>query len=421
MKQYTYPTLGETVYRHTLPNGLPIAVVPKKGFTRKQAYFVTDFGSIHTQFTMDGKEYRIPDGVAHFLEHKLFDMPGRDITEDFSALGASPNAFTGYDMTAYYFSCTDHFPQCLELLLEFVSQPYFTQETVDKEQGIIAQEIIMNEDSPDTRIFENLMQAMYREHPGKQPILGTRESISTITPQILRDTHRAFYRPDNMFLCVVGDVDPEEVCRIAERILPREPGPQVTAPRQWPEDLSCIRSEVYDKMEVAMPTLQLGFKCQPLGKGPEAIRQEFIGDLAADILFSDTSPLYLRMYEEGLIDASFGGGLETVEGMCMLSASGDCDEPLKVRQAIWDYAANLEQIDDETLLRLKRSAMGRRLRALDSFDSTCFRLCAYHFSDFDYFQFPAIYEAITPQEVLSYIRENVIPERCCLSVIEPIH
>ena len=159
MTRSQYSGLGETVCRSVLPNGLTVMVVPRPGFTKKLAYFVTDFGSIHTKFTLDGVEHRVPAGIAHYLEHKMFDLPGRDVSAEFAAMGASVNAFTSYDVTAYYFSCTEHFEENLKLLLEFVSTPYFTEESVEKERGIIDQEIGMNADNPDSQIFERLMPA----------------------------------------------------------------------------------------------------------------------------------------------------------------------------------------------------------------------------------------------------------------------
>ena len=198
MTAYSYPELDETLYRQTLENGLTVLVVPKKGFTKRLAYFVTDFGSIHTDFTLEGEQYHAPAGVAHYLEHKMFDLPGRDVSAEFAALGAMANAFTSYDMTAYYFSCTEHFDESLRLLLEFVSTPYFTQQSVEKEQGIIDQEIGMNEDAPDSRVFDQLMEAMYRSHPIRVPILGTADTIRDITPEVLYTCHRAFYTPENM-------------------------------------------------------------------------------------------------------------------------------------------------------------------------------------------------------------------------------
>ena len=421
MQTRNYPDLAETVYWDTLPNGLTVAVVPRPGFSKKLAYFVTDFGSIHSRFTLDGEDISVPAGIAHYLEHKLFDMPDRDVMAEFAALGAIPNAFTSYDMTAYYFSCTEHFEENLRLLLEFVSTPYFTEESVKKEQGIIGQEIGMNEDSPDTRVFEDLMEAMYREHPIKEPILGTRQSIAKITPETLYQCHRAFYRPSNMLLCVVGDVDPGQVRQIAEELLPKEHVPKVLAKRSWQEEMNCpkVRTEV--RMEVAMPTFQLGFKSEPLASGAEAVRQESIGDLAAEALFGESSPLYLRLYEEGLIDSSFGGGFETVEGMAMLTASGDSEDPEKVRDAVLLQAKILvkEGLAEEDFLRMKRSALGRRIRDLDSFDATAFRVCAYYFSGFDYFRFPEVYRQVQVSDILEFIERTVTQERCSLSVVYP--
>ena len=423
MSWQEYPHLDERVYRKILPNGLTLAVVPRKGFQKKLAYFVTDYGSIHTAYTLEGKVMEAPSGVAHYLEHKLFDMPRGEVSAEFAALGANPNAFTSYDMTAYYFSCTEHFEDCLRLLLEFVSTPYFTAESVAKEQGIIGQEIDMTADSPDTRVFENLMEAMYGSHPIRVPILGDRESIAQITPQILTDCHRAFYDPSNMMLCVIGDVDAFAVEQIALEMLGSEKKAAGQKLRPWQESMECEQTEVIAQMEVAMPMFQLGFKCEPIGTGEAAVRQEMIGDLAAEALFGESSALYLKMYEEGLIDSSFGGGFETVDGMAMLTASGDSDDPWALRDAILEQAKQLlaSGIKEADFLRMKRSALGRRIRDLDSFDSTCFRLCAYHFSKFDYFDFPQVFRTIAAEEILEFIRRVVTRERCCLSVITPIN
>ena len=421
MQRFTFPNLGETLYKTVLPNGLSVAVVPRKGFNRKIAYFVTDFGAVHTEFTLNSKAYQVPGGIAHYLEHKMFDMPDMDVSARFASMGASPNAFTSYDVTAYYFNCTDHFEECLELLLQYVSTPYFTEASVEKEQGIISQEIGMNEDSPDTRVFENLVKAMYRVHPVTVPILGSRESIAEITPQLLEACHRAFYRPGNMLLCVVGDVDPEAVAATAERLLPEDTA-QVTRVDSWQEEMTCNEPLVRCAMEVAMPMFQLGFKCEPLDKGEEAIRSEVVGELAAEALFGESSALYLRLYEQGLIDSSFGGGFDTLDGLSMLTAYGDSRDPEAVRDAILQEAGQLLKtgIPEETLLRMKRSALGRRIRELDSFDSTAFRVCAYHLSGFDYFRFPEIYSDITEKDLLDFLRRVVTPVRCALSIIDPL-
>ena len=423
MTRIEYPELDETLYQQTLANGLTVCVVPRKGFTKRLAYFVTDYGSVHTQYSLDGKDYQSPAGVAHYLEHKMFDLPGnRDVSAEFAALGASTNAFTSYDMTAYYFSCTENFDACLRLLLEFVSTPYFTEESVEKERGIIDQEIGMNEDAPDSVVFENLVRAMYARHPIRVPILGTRETIRQITPEVLYSCHRAFYAPGNMLLCVVGDVDPEAVARIAEQQLGREALPVGKKQKDWAEPMTCPRPEITAKMEVAMPMFNLAFKCEPLGTGDGAIREEMVADLAAEALFGESSELYLKLYEEGLIDSSFGGGFETIDGCAMLLCSGDSEDARAVREAILAQAEKLtrEGLQEEDYLRMKRSALGRRIRGLDSFDATCFRICAYHFSDFDYFRFPEIYRQITAEEIIAFLARVVKRERCCLSIMEPV-
>ena len=423
MNKTHYRDLDETVYRITLENGLDVVVIRREGVTKKLAYFITDFGSIHTDFTLEGREYHVPAGVAHYLEHKLFDMPdGRDVSAEFASMGAMTNAFTGYDMTAYYFSCTEHFEKCLRLLLEFVSTPYFTEESVRKEQGIIDQEIGMNADSPDSVIFDNLAGAMYTSHPIRVPILGTSESIREITPEILYTCHRAFYTPENMLLCIIGDVEPTACADIARQVLGTERREAGRKLRPWQEETAVPTALTKESMVVAMPMFNLAFKCRDGGIGEAAIRREMVADLAAEALFGESSSLYLRLYEEGLIDSSFGGGFETVDGCAMLLCSGDSRDAGAVRDAVLAQGEILarEGIGQEEYARMKRSALGRRIRGLDSFDATCFRVCAYHFSNFDYFRFPEVYRQITADEIQAFLGEVIRQDNCCLSVIYPV-
>ena len=423
MTELQYPELDEQLFQEVLPNGLTVSVIRRRGFARRIAYFVTNYGSIHTEFQLEGREYKTPAGVAHYLEHKLFELPGnRDVTAEFAELGASVNAFTSYDMTAYYFSCTRGFDKCLRLLLEFVSTPYFTQESVERERGIIDQEIGMNLDAPDSVIFDKLMELLYEKHPVRVPILGTRDSIREITPEILELCHRAFYHPENMLLCVIGDVEPEEVKKAAEEVLGNEKRPMGIKRDSWQEEMTPVQRETVCAMEVAMPTFSMAFKCEPTGVGSQAIRREMVADLAAELLFGESSELYLRLYEQGLIDSSFGGGFETMEGCAMLCVSGDSENCFAVRDAIIEQAQKLirEGIGQEEFLRLKRSALGRRIRGLDSLDGTCFRVCAYHFAGFDYFRFPEVYREIEAGDILEFLERAVTEERCGISVINPL-
>ena len=421
MKKTYYPRLDESVCRRVLPNGLTVMVVPKPGFTRKIAYFVTNYGSVHTAFTLDGQHYTTPAGVAHYLEHKMFDMPGRDVTAEFAALGASPNAFTSYGLTAYYFSCTENFAPALRLLLEFVSTPYFTEESVEKERGIIAQEILMYADSADSVVMEEMNRGLYHHHPIRVSIAGTVESIQEITAQTLYDCHKAFYHPANMTLCVVGDVDAEEVAAIAGEILPKEKSPVAVPDFGLPEPQTAVTSISRREMDVAMTTFQLAFKCPPPAKGRDHAHQELVAEIAAEMLFGQSSQLYQWLYEDGLIDSSFGGGEEFTAGTAMLTCGGDSKDPEEVRNCIINEAKFLAEngLDQAAFDRIKRSFLGIRFKDLTSFDGTCYRLVAYSMEDHDYFDFPSIFQEVTIEEVRQFIADNVRPEKCALSIVDP--
>ncbi len=421
MKGQYFENLDETLLTQVLPCGLTVKVVPKKGFSRKLAYFATDFGAVHRDFRLDGQEYHVPAGVAHFLEHKLFELPCRDVSAEFAALGANVNAFTSFDMTAYYFSCTANFEAALKLLLEFVSTPYFPADSVQREMGIIDQEIAMNEDDPGSREFEALMGSMYRNHPVRIPILGTRESIRTITPEILHLCHRAFYTPANMVLTVVGDVDGEEITKIAEEVLGKTYKAPAEKIKNWPEAMA-VGPDAALQQEVAEDTFQIGFKCEPAASGPETARLDVLGYLAAEMLLGESTKLYLQLYEDQTVGAGFGGGFETIDGCAMLTCGGISRHPETVRQKLLDRAAEIAEagLDEAEFLRVKRGAVGRRVRDLDSFDSLCYRICAYHFLGSDYFGFPELYESITAREVQDFLTRVVTKDRCTVAVTRPM-
>ena len=421
MNYVAFPRIGEGYFEARLPNGMLLRVVPKRGFAQKYAFVGVDFGSIDTAFTLDGKPCRVPDGIAHYLEHKMFDLPDGNAMDGFARTGANCNAFTSYSMTAYYFSSTESFEENLSLLLRMVTTPWFTAESVEKERGIIAQEIRMYEDSPETQVSENLFAALYAEHPVRRPIAGTVESIGAITPELLYDCFRAFYRPANMLLCVVGDVDAKKVAELAAAVTG---GEMQTPPRRdygKKEAMTPAQPSVSRTMEVSMPTFAIGFKCEPAASGLEAMRREIIGDLAAEILVGESSALYQRLYEDGLIDAGFSAGYESVKDACQLSANGDSDAPEQVLEAILQEAERIRQegFEEELFQRLKKSSLGRRTRDLDSFESICYRICAYHFDGADYFRFPEAYASVTPADVRDFLAATVCRERAVLSVVHP--
>lgn len=421
MSTQNYSRLGQQIHQETLPNGLRIYLAPRSGFAKKFAFFATDYGSIDTKFVLDGKEYTSPDGVAHYLEHKMFDMPQGNAMQEFSLRGASPNAFTSYNLTAYYFSCTSQFEENLKTLLSFVSTGYFTEESVEKERGIIAQEIKMYEDSPGSRVDENLFEAMYHYHPLRVNVAGTVESIGDITAETLRDCHRGFYDPSNMVLCVAGDVDMETVKEIALAILPKERGGVSGRDYGTQEPMAPKHQRVTQEMEVSMPMFTIGFKCPEIPKGPERFRQEVLGDLAGEVLCGESSDLYLKMYEEGLIDSGFSVGYGIIKGMATLTISGDSNDPDAVLARVLDEAQRIcrEGVDEALFQRLKRSSLGRRIRGLDSFDGICFRMAMADFDGYDYFRFPELYDEVTAQDVQNLIREQILPQQAVLSVITP--
>jgi len=416
-----YPHLGETVYEMKLSNGLLSRVIKKPGFAKTYAFLAVDYGSMDTTFVKNGVSYTSPKGVAHYLEHKMFDMPDCNVMQLFSRYGGNPNAFTSYDITAYYVQCTDHFRENLDLLLRYVTTPYFTEESVEKERGIIAQEIRMYEDNPDSVVFENLFSAVFSNHPIRNSIAGTVDSIGEITAQTLYDCYHGFYTPDNMMLCVVGDVDPELVFSMAEAIIPKGDGILPVRDYGAPERMIPAQKRVERSMEVAMPMFAFGFKTEPASYGADAMRQEIIGDLAAEILVGESAPLYTELYEQNLIDSGFSCGYEGLKGVSMLSASGDSADPERVYDAILREAERIAEkgVDEALFLRLKRSALGRRMRDLDGFESICYRTCAYEFEGVDYFAFPEIFRSVTREQVSEFLARTVREERAAMSLVMP--
>ena len=333
MKETFYERIGEAVCRERLTNGLEVCVVPKPGYAKKYAFFSTRYGGMDTRFCLDGQWLNTPAGIAHYLEHKMFDTREGNALQELAKNGAEPNAFTANAMTAYYFDSTEHFEENLRILLSFVSIPYFTDESVAKEQGIIGQEIRMIEDNPDWQIYTRMLRAMYHRHAARTSIAGTVESIAEITADTLYDCHKAFYTPANMILTVVGDVDPVHVIDLANRVLPKLSGPIIE--RDYgTEPETVAEKETVLEMEVSAPQFLAGFKCAPAAEGDDYMRAAILGDMASDILMGESSALYQRLYEQGLINPSFGGAFEMMPGVAYLYAGGDSKDANAVTDAI---------------------------------------------------------------------------------------
>lgn len=419
MNERNYPRIGETVLETTLANGLKLFIVPKPQHERKYAFFATKYGGMDRVFIRGGERNETSAGIAHYLEHKMFDTREGNALQQLSQNGAEPNAFTSNAMTGYYFDCTEGFAENLRILLSFVSIPYFTEESVEKERGIIAQEIRMVEDSPDWQVYERLLACLYRSSPARVPIAGTVESISGITAETLYDCHKAFYCPSNMALCVVGNVDPDEILKIAQEVLPGERGEEIRRCYGEEEPGGAAEKETRTQMEIALPQFLVGFKCEVNEK--ELMRQSLIGEMACDVLLGDSSPLYQRLYDEGLINASFGGGFDQLPGVACLCAGGESEQPEKVSDEILKEAQRLarEGIDPDFFEQIRRASFGATLRALNSFENIAVSMVDGYFRGFDALRFPEVYESITRRDVEQFLRRNLTEECRAISVIEP--
>ncbi len=421
LKETVYDRLGERVWRATCANGLRLMVVPKPGFFKNYAFFATDYGSMDMRFSLNGVWQETPAGVAHYLEHKMFDTAEGNALQELAKLGAEPNAFTSDAITGYYFESTEHFEESLRILLSFVSVPYFTEESVAKEQGIIGQEIRMIEDDPHWQVYSNLLQGLYRSHPARIPVAGSVASIAEITARTLYDCHRAFYDPSNMALCVVGNVDPAEILAIANDVLPPTAGN--TIGRDWgaEETAEAATPLVEAAMEVSLPLFLCGYKCGSVPDGEENLRRDLTGNMACDILFGESSPLYHRLYKEGLINGAFGGSYGILPGISFIAAGGESPDPQKVHQAIAEEARRLSRdgIGEELYQQTRRATYGSMLRGLNSFENIAVNLTEAAFRGCDYFRFPEIFASITKEDVARFLEEHLCPERASLSVIHP--
>lgn len=416
-----FPKLGEHYFEERLANGLLVRVIEKPGFAKRYAFAAVDYGSIDAAFTKNGVRYQTPQGVAHYLEHKMFDLPDGNAMQMFAKYAGANNAFTSYTMTAYYVECAEHFEENLEILLRMVTTGYFTDESVQKERGIIAQEIRMYDDSADSCVQENLFALMYQNHPVRNPIAGTVESIEDITAETLRLCHGTFYDPSNMIVCVIGDVNAQAVIDQVRAQTPAGHAAELTRCYGAPEAAVCESRRVEKQMEISMPTFAIGLRCKDPGSGNDAMRMELVGELAGEILIGESTALYQKLYDENIIDSGFCVDYERMKGMALLELSGESEEPDTILQAVLARAQEVLQtgVDRALLARLKKSILGRRLRALDGFEGTCFRMCAYYFDGAEYFDYPDIYAAVTAEDVEQFIRENVKEELAFISVITP--
>ena len=343
MEKIVNDLLKEELYYEKLENGLEVYFMPKKGFTKKYAVLATNYGSNDLEFIPinEKEKMTVNAGIAHFLEHKMFEQPdGGNAFDKFSKWGANANAFTNFTMTAYLFSATEYFYECLDHLIDYVQTPYFTDENVEKEKGIIEQEIKMYNDDPEWNVFFNSLKAMYVNHPTRIDIAGSVDSIYKITKEEHYKCYNTFYNPGNMILFVVGDLDCEEVFDHVRKANHKDiQNLQEEIVRFYPEEPKEVKQkEIVAKFPISMPMFSICFKDDKVDiEGKELLRYEVITDILTDMLFKKGSAIYEDLYMKGLITPSFGAGFSSQIGYSYTSIGGESNDPRKVKEIIMNY------------------------------------------------------------------------------------
>lgn len=421
MSTKPYPKLQETLWHETLDNGLEVFILPKPGFTKTYATFSTRYGSIDNHFTPPGKDtVKVPDGIAHFLEHKMFEEPEGDIFSKFASQGASANAYTSFDRTVYLFTATHEVEANLDTLLHFVQNPYFTDENVEKEKGIIVQEIDMYRDNPDWRVYFGLIEAMYQKHPVHIDIAGTPDSVRSITKEMLYDCYYTFYHPSNMTLFIVGGVDPQKVMEQVKQDQAKKTFPTGGDIKRLFEDEP---TQVKEKkreltLPVSLPKCLFGFKEEPADVN-DAVRRELASKLMLEALLGASSVLYQELYDDNLISDGFGHEYNTGPGFSFSIIGGETRDPdqlvTRVSEAMYEAAKN--GITSEVFERTRRKKIGAFLRMMNSPESIASEFTKYRQKGGDLFTLVEIYESLTLDEINQRIKEHAIPDRQAISTV----
>lgn len=424
MQTLSYPNVQETLYREVLENGLEVIVLPKEGFNKTYATFATKYGSVDNCFSVGNEPaVKVPDGIAHFLEHKMFEEPTGDIFAVFASQGASANAFTSFDRTVYLFSSTEQINANLETLINFVQNPYFTDTNVEKEKGIIEQEINMYRDNPDWRVYFGLIDALYHDHPVHIDIAGTVESIRQIDKETLYNCYETFYHPSNMLLFVVGGVEAEEVFKLVrDNQNAKSFSPQGEIKRYFDQELSTVKTaRKVIELPVSQPKCMLGFKEKRVGLTGEALlRQEVTTKLMLDALIGPSSQLYQELYEKDLISDSFGHEYNSSTDYAFSVIGGDTpnsDELIsQIRSGIESILKS--GIESSAFERSKRKKIGGYLRMLNSPEAIASEFTRYRFRDSDMFDVLTFYENCTLDEVNERLREHFDFDQLAVSIVE---
>jgi predicted Zn-dependent peptidase len=407
-----------TVVHHK--SGLDLLLYPMEGYKFTSAMFSTDYGSINNCFKTDDDEdfVNVPDGIAHYLEHKLFENEDCDVFALYAATGADGNAMTGYENTTYLFTCTENFYESLRILLSFVQKPYFTEENVQKEQGIIAQEIRMTLDIPRRRCFHELLRAMYSAHPVRIDIGGTEESIAQITPELLYKCYYAFYDLNNMVLTAAGNFEIDKVIEICDELLKSCEDKHLEI--RLPEEPAEIAEPfVKTEMGLGMPIFSIGFKC-PAYSGMERLEKEAEVYFGLELLAGTMSPLYKRLTDEHLIAGGLGYQFFTGKGYFALLFEGESEQPERVAEYILEAVDEVRKngFDREEFELMKRAEFGDLVKRLDNPEACTDGMLSAYYNGVDMFAEGRVLEKVTIEEVEAAITRFICRENMAVSVVK---
>ena len=427
MKKIVNEVLREEVYYEKLENGLDVYFMPKLGFTKKYAVLATNYGSNDLEFIPIGEneKIRVNEGIAHFLEHKMFEQPdGGNAFEKFSMYGASANAFTNFTMTAYLFTATEKFYESIEHLIDYVQTPHFTDENVEKEKGIIEQEIKMYNDDPNWNVYFNCLKALYVNYPVRVDIAGTVDSIYKITKEELYKCYNTFYNPGNMALFVVGDLDYDKVIQSIRKvnhndveILNKEIN------RFYPEEPDRVnQEEIVAQFHISRPMFNIAFKDNNVGiKGNDLLRKEIVTEILIDMIFRRGSKLYEDMYMSGLINDSFGGGFSSQIDYGFTILGGESNEPKKVQKTILEYIQKYKEqgLSKDEFERTKKKKIGNFLKCFDSVNFIANNFISYKFKGINLLDYLDVIKDVKYEEIIDRLNNHLNEENCVISIVEP--
>lgn len=420
IKEVRNELLNEKYYDIDHPSGLKILVMPKENYSSTYAIFATKYGSIDTMIQMsDGSFKEIPEGTAHFLEHKLFESEDLDAFERFAKTGASANAYTSFERTGYLFSCSANFKKNLEILLDFVQNPYFTQATVEKEQGIIGQEIDMYKDAPDWEVMFNCLRTMYHNLPVRIDIAGTQESIAQITAKTLYGCYDNFYNLHNMVLAVAGNADVDEIVEVADKVLKPVEG-KMAQRKVIDEPEEVIDNYIEEKLSVATPQFMFGFK-ESWDTPERTTKEEISMEILLDMISGQSSELYKRLFDGKLINNSFGFEYFTGFGYSCVLFAGESNDPKKVAEEIVGEIGRFREtgFDKTAFERTKKKLYGRMIMGMNDIEGLANNMAVSYFAGEDVFTDFEIFKTVTLDDINDIFKKTLDENRSVLSVINP--